>query len=57
MKTRLLCIGLRYWILTNSEKTIIVEKDLEKYTKDERDIFMCDMRAIETLLTKLAEIE
>ena len=52
-----LCMGLRYWILTKSEMTIIVEKDLEICTEEEKDLFMCDMRAREALLTALIEIE
>ena len=57
MKTHFLCMGLGYWILTKLVKTIIVEKDLEICIKAERDLFMCDMRAREALLTVLFEIE
>ena len=57
MKTHMLCMGPGYWILTKSVKTIIAEKDLENCTKDERDIFTCDMRAREEILTTLPEIE
>ena len=53
----LLCMGPRYWILTKSAKTIIVERYLENCTKDERDIFMCDMWAREEILTALPKIE
>ena len=57
MKTHLLCMGLGYWILTKLEKKIIAEKDLEICTETERDLFMCDMRAREALLTALSKIE
>ena len=57
MKTHLLCMGPRYWILIKSEKTIISKKDLEICTKVERDIFMCDMTAREALLTALPKID
>ena len=57
MKIHLLCMGSRYWILRKSEKKIIKEKDLETCTKVETDLFMCDMRAREALLTTLLEIE
>ena len=50
-------MGLGYWILTKSEKTIIAEKDLEVCTKAKRDLFMCDMRDREALLTALPKIE
>ena len=39
MKTYFLCMGLGYWILTKIEKIIIVEKDLETFTEEERDLF------------------
>ena len=57
MKTHFLCMGLGYWILTKSTKTIIDERDLENCTKGERDFFMCDMRAREAILTTLPKIE
>ena len=50
-------MDLGYWILTKSVKTIIEEKDLESFSEVERDLFMCDMRAREALLTTLPEIE
>ena len=37
MKTHLLCMGLGYWILTKSAKTIIAKKDLKTCTKEERE--------------------
>ena len=57
MKTHLLCMGPGYWILSKSEKTIIEEKYLESFSKVERDLFMCDMRASEALLSTLPKIE
>ena len=57
MKTHLLCMDPRYRILKKSAKTIIAEKDLENCTNDERDLFMCDMRAREALLAILSKIE
>ena len=57
MKTHLLCMGLGYWILTKSEKIVIVEKDLETCNEVERDLFMCDMRDREALLSAPLEIE
>ena len=57
MKTCLLCMGLGYWILTKSKKTIVVKKNLEACNEDERDIFMCNMRARKALLTTLIENE
>ena len=53
MKTYMLCMGLGYWILTKSEKKIVEEEKLEGYSKDERDLFMCNMRGRETLLSTL----
>ena len=57
MKTHLPRMGPGYWILTKSEKTIIFESALETCIEDEREIFMCDMRAREELLSALPEIE
>ena len=57
MKKHLLRMGLGYQILTKSEKTIITESALETCTEDERELFMCDMRAREALLFALLEIE
>ena len=57
MKINLLCIGLGYWILTKIMKTIIKEKDLETCTEAKRDLFMCDIKAREGLLTKFPKIE
>ena len=50
MKTRLLCMGPGYWLLTKVEKTIVEEDKLENYTEEERDLFMCNIRVREALL-------
>lgn len=55
MKNHLLCMGLGYWILTKSEKTIVEEGKLEECSEAERDLFMCNMRAREALLSSLLE--
>ena len=53
MKTRLLCMGLGYLILTKIEKTIVEEGKLEECSEPKRDLFMCNMRAREALLSVL----
>ena len=50
IKTHLLPMGLGYWLLTKSQKTIIKEENLEGCSEEERDLFMCNMRAREALL-------
>ena len=55
MKTHLLCMGLVYWILTKSRKKIIEEAKLEGCSEEEINLFMCKMRARESLLTTLLE--
>ena len=57
MKAHFLCMGPRYWILAKSAKTIIAKKDLENCTMDERDLFMCNTRSREAILTALPKIE
>ena len=57
MKTHLLCMGLGYQLLRKSEKTIVKEKKIEECSEAERDLFMCNMRAIEALLLALPENE
>ena len=57
MKTHLMCMGPRYCILTKLEQTIIAESALETCIEDEREIFMCEMRAGEELLSALPKIE
>ena len=57
MKTRLLCMGLGYWILTKAKTIIVEESKLEECIEGERDMFMCNMRAREALLISLLENE
>ena len=57
MKTHLLCLGPSYWLITKNEKTIIEEDNLEAGTKDELDLFMCNILAREALLLALPENE
>ena len=57
MKTHLLCMGPGYWILTKTEKIIIVEDNLESCTEEKKELFMCNMRAREALLSALPETE
>ena len=57
MKTHLICMGPRYWLLTKAEKIIFEEDKLENYTEEERDLFMCNIRAREALLLALTENE
>ena len=55
MKTHFLCMGLGYWLITKVAKTIISEDNLESCTKEQRDLFMCDMRARKAILSRLLE--
>ena len=57
MKTHLLCMGLGYWLLTKAKKAIFEESKLEECSKGERDLFMCNMRARESLLSALPKNE
>lgn len=40
MKTYLLFMGPRYWLITKNRNTIVEERKLEECTKGERDLFM-----------------
>ena len=57
MKTHLLCMGPRYWLLTQSKKEIVEESKLEECSEGERDLIMCNMRAREALLSSIPENE
>ena len=57
MKTHLLCLGPSYWLITKNEKTIIEEDNLEAGTKDELNLFMCNILAREALLSALLKNE
>ena len=50
-------MGLGYWLLTKENKIIVKEGNLEEYNEGERDLFMCNMRAKEALLSSLLENE
>ena len=57
MNTHLFFMGLGYWILTKSEKTIVEEVKHEECSEAKRDLFMCNMRAREALLSALQNNE
>ena len=57
MKTHLLCMGPRYWLVTKTSKNIAKEDNLETYTDEQREVFMCNIRAREAILSALPEIE
>ena len=57
MKTHLLCIGLGYWLLTNASKDILEENNLESCTKEQREVFMCNIREREAISSALPESE
>ena len=53
----MLCMGLGYWLLTKSENEIVKEEKLKECNEVERDLFMCNMRSKEALLSVLPENE
>ena len=57
MKTHLLCMVLGYWLVTKASKTIVEEDDLEKCTEEQRDMFMCNRKAREAMLSALLKNE
>ena len=57
MKTHQLRMDLGYWILEKLAKTTIAQSSLETCTREERELFMCDMRAREALLSALPKIK
>ena len=57
MKTHLLCMGPGYWLVTKISKTITEEDQLETWIKEQREVFMCNIRAREELLLELPESE
>ena len=57
MKTHLLFMGLGYWILKNSKKTIVEDEKLQNCSEVERDLFIFNMRAREALLSTLPKNE
>ena len=57
MKTHLLCMGLGYWLITKVAKDIVEEDNLERNTEEQREVFMCNIRAREAILSTLLESE
>ena len=57
MKTHLLCMGPGYWLMTKTFKTIAEEDQLETYTKEQREVFMCNIREREAILSVLPKSE
>ena len=57
MKTHLLYMGPRYWLVTKTSKTIAKEDHLETYTEEQREVFMCNIRAREAILSELPKSE
>ena len=53
MKTCFLCMGLGYWSMTKNKRMIVEERKLEECSKDERDMFMCNMLTREALFSPL----
>ena len=50
-------MGPWYWLFTKVEKAIVEENKLKNCTKEERDLFMCNIRDREALLSTLPENE
>ena len=57
MKTHLLCIGLTYWLIAKASKDIVEEDELESYIEEQREVFMCNIRAREVVLLALPKSE
>ena len=57
MKTHLLCMGLGYWLVTKVSKDIVEEDNLESCTKEQREVFMCNIRAREEIFSALPKSE
>ena len=57
MKTHLVWKGLGYWLVTKAYKDIVQEDNIESFTKEHREVFMCNIRAREEILSTLAESE
>ena len=55
MKTHLLCMGPGYWLPTKTSRIIIDEDNLETYTKEQRGVFMCNIRERKEILSTLPE--
>ena len=57
MKTHVLCMGQGYCLVTKASKTIVKEDNLETYTEEQRELFMCNIREREAILLALLESE
>ena len=57
MNNNLWCMGPRYWLATKVSKDIAEEDDLESCTREQRKLFMCNIRAREAMLWDLLENE
>ena len=55
MKTHLLCIGPRYWLVKKLSKNIVEEDNLENCIEEQREVFMCNIREREAILSTLPE--
>ena len=55
MKTHLLCMGLGYWLVTKASKNTTEEDDLEICIEEQRDVFMCNIRARDAILLAVPE--
>ena len=57
MKTHLLCMGPRYWLVIKASKNITKEENLESCTKEQRELFMCNIRTREAIFSYLPKSE
>ena len=57
MKTYLLCMGPWYWLATKVSNDIVEEDNLESCTEEQREVFMCNIRAREAILSSLPKSE
>ena len=57
MKTHLLCMGPRYWLITKVEKGIMEEDNLESNTEEQREVFMYNIKEREEILPTLPKSE
>ena len=57
MKTRLLCMGPGYCLVTKASKNTAEEDNLESCTEEQREVFRCNIRAREEIMSSLPENE
>ena len=57
MKTHLLCMGPGYWLVTKTSKNIVEEENLETYNDEQREVFVCNIRTREEILSALPKSE